>query len=141
MISTILVADDNALDNAILRNYLYREHVNLISALNGKEALDMIESRNVDVIILSLEMPVLDGFGFLELFSKTKLYSQIPIIVTSSAQNIYEKAFDYDIFDYIQKPLDKINKLVFINKVRAALKFRKVNVDLFTQSYHIKNAL
>ena len=131
MVSTILVTDDNALDNAILRNYLYKEHINFVSALNGKEALDMIESRNIDIIILDLEMPVLDGFGFLEMFSKTDLYREIPIILASSAEKeVYEKAFAYDIFDYIKKPLTQTDKLVFINKIRKALEFRKMKLEL-----------
>ncbi|PYG89790.1 response regulator receiver domain-containing protein [Ruminiclostridium sufflavum DSM 19573] len=131
MISTVLVTDDNALDNAILRNYLYRERLNFISALNGREALDMIESRNVDIIVLDLEMPVMDGFVFLEMFSKTDLYRNIPIIVASSAEtDALNKAFAYDIFDYIPKPLTNTNKLIFVNKIRKALEFRKMKLEL-----------
>jgi len=70
MIDTVLVIDDNALDNAILRNYLYNEHVNIISALNGREALDMLEGRNIDVIVLDLSMPVMNGLEFLKEFKK-----------------------------------------------------------------------
>ncbi|HEX2924869.1 MAG TPA: response regulator [Ruminiclostridium sp.] len=127
MISTILVIDDNILDNAILRNYLYKERFNILSALNGREALDMVESRNVDVIILDLVMPVLDGFGFLEEFCKTPFYKEIPVIIASSVDmNEMERALDFDIFDFISKPLNKINKLVIINKVRKAIEFRKM---------------
>lgn len=127
MISTILVTDDNVLDNAILRNYLYKERVNIVSALNGREALDMVESRNIDVIILDLVMPVLDGFSFLEEFCKTSFYREIPVIITSSIDmDQMEKALNYDIFDFIQKPLNKINKSVFVNKIRKAIEFRKM---------------
>ncbi len=87
MISTILVTDDNVLDNAILRNFLYKERVNILSALNGREALDLVESRNVDIIILDMVMPVLDGYGFLEEFSKTTYYKEIPVIVASGIDN------------------------------------------------------
>lgn len=86
MISTILVTDDNILDNAILRNYLYKERVNIVSVLNGREALDIVESRNVDVIILDLIMPVLDGFGFLEEFCKMNSYREIPVIISSNLE-------------------------------------------------------
>ncbi len=131
MISTILVTDDNALDNAILRNYLYKEHVNIISALNGREALDMIESRNIDIIILDLEMPVLDGFGFLDEFSKTAFYKEIPIIIASATgMDVIEKVFSYDIFDFILKPLTQTNKIILINKIRKALEFRKMYLEL-----------
>jgi PleD family two-component response regulator len=131
MISTILVTDDNVLDNAILRNYLYKERVNIVSALNGREALDMVESRNVDIIILDMVMPVLDGQGFLEEFSKTTYYKEIPIIVASGVENDeLEKIFHYDIYDFILKPLNHTNKFVLINKIRKALQFRKMLLEL-----------
>ncbi len=131
MISTILVTDDNVLDNAILRNYLYKERVNIVSALNGREALDMVESRNVDIIILDMVMPVLDGQGFLEEFSKTTYYKEIPIIVASGIENDeLEKIFQYDIYDFILKPLNHTNKFVLINKIRKALQFRKMLQEL-----------
>lgn len=134
MISTILVTDDNVLDNAILRNYLYKERVNIISALNGREALDMVESRNVDIIILDLVMPVLDGYGFLEEFSKTPFYKEIPIIIASGIEHEdIEKVFQYDIYDFIFKPLNHTNKFVLINKIRKALQFRKMHIELKKQ--------
>ncbi len=135
MISTILVTDDNVLDNAILRNYLYKERVNIVSALNGREALDMVESRNVDIIILDMVMPVLDGQGFLEEFSKTTYYKEIPIIVASGIENDeLEKIFQYDIYDFILKPLNHTNKFVLINKIRKALQFRKMLQELKKQN-------
>lgn len=131
MINTILVTDDNVLDNAILKNYLYKERFNVISALNGSEALELLESRNVDLIILDLVMPVLDGFQFLKEFSKTELYKEVPIIVASSlvdAKDI-EKVLEYNIFDYVIKPLDHINRLIMVNKIRKALQFRKMLLE------------
>ncbi len=140
MISTILVTDDNVLDNAILRNYLYKERVNIISALNGKEALDMVESRNVDIIILDLVMPVMNGYEFLEEFSKTPFYREIPIIVASGIDNReLEKVYGYDIYDYVIKPLTQTNKFILINKVRKALQFRKMLVELKKRNVNIND--
>lgn len=132
MINTILVTDDNVLENAIIRNYLYKERYNIISALNGREALDLIESRNVDLILLDMVMPVMDGYGFMKEFSKTPYYKEIPIIITSSldgSDNI-EKILQYNIFDYIIKPLDHINRLILVNKIKTALHHRNVITDL-----------
>ncbi len=140
MISTILVTDDNVLDNAILRNYLYKERVNIVSALNGREALDMVESRNVDIIILDMVMPVLDGQGFLEEFSKTTYYKEIPIIVASGVENDeLEKIFHYDIYDFILKPLNHTNKFVLVNKIRKALQYRKMLLELKRLDINLDN--
>lgn len=132
MINTVLVADDNVLDNAILRNCLFNERVNLISALNGREALELVEGRNIDLIILDLVMPVLDGFEFLKQFSKTELYKEIPIIVTSSLDDAkdIETILKYNVFDYIIKPLDNVNRLILLNKIKRAIEYRKILQEL-----------
>lgn len=124
---TILVADDNMLDNIIIRNYLYDQGFNIITAFNGREAFEMLESRNVDLIILDLVMPVMDGFEFLKLFSKTVFYSEVPIIVASSLSTAgdIEKTLQYDVYDYIIKPLDNIHKFILVNKIRKAIQHRK----------------
>ena len=132
MINTILVTDDNVLDNAILRNYLYNERYNIVSALNGREALELVESRNIDLIILDLVMPVMDGFGFLKHFSKTEFYREIPIIVASGiddTKNI-EQILNYSIYDYVIKPLDHINRLILVNKIRNAINYRNNLIEI-----------
>lgn len=132
MNNTILVTDDNMLDNAIIRNYLYTERYSLVSAVNGREALDLIESRNIDLILLDMVMPVMDGYEFLKEFSKTLYCKEIPVIVatnTDDPENI-QKTLEYEVFDYIVKPLDNINKLILANKIKAALKYRNTLLDL-----------
>lgn len=135
MINTILVADDNTLDNAILRNCLYPERYNIISALNGREALDFLEGRNIDLILLDIVMPVMDGCEFMKLYSKTPYYGIIPVIVlTEPGQDRENEALslfaDYEIFDYVSKPLDQLNKGILFNKIKTAIKYRKVMGEL-----------
>lgn len=133
MINTVLVIDDNALDNAVWRNYLYNEHFNVISALNGRDALDMLEGRNIDVIVLDLVMPVMDGLGFLKELKKTSYYGMIPVIVTTSAdseERIKSVIDDYEVFDYIIKPLDQFSRLILINKIRTAIRYRNALKEL-----------
>lgn len=132
MISTILVTDDNVLDNALIKNYLFAERYNILSALNGREALDLIESRNIDLILLDMIMPVMNGYEFMREFTKTPYYKEIPIIITSSldgSENI-EKILQYEIFDYIIKPLDHINRLILVNKIKSALRYRNTVLSL-----------
>lgn len=132
MINTILVTDDNVLDNAIIRNYLYKERYNILSALNGREALDLIESRTINLILLDIVMPVMDGYEFMKIFSKTPYYKEIPIILTVSPEGVenIEKFLEYDIFDYIIKPLNHINRLILVNKIKTALKHSNLIADL-----------
>lgn len=143
MINTILVTDDNVLDNAILRDYLYKERYNLISALNGREALELVESRNIDLIILDLVMPVLDGFEFLKQFSKTELFKEIPIIVASSLDDTkeIEEILSYNVYDYIIKPLDHVNRLILVNKIKNAIKFRTTLLEMNKAKKALNNFL
>lgn len=133
MINTILVIDDSALDNAVLRNILYHEHYNIISALNGREALDMIEGRNIDLILLDRVMPIMDGMAFLNELKKTPYYQTIPVIMTTSTDKtdiISKTIHEFELFDYVLKPLDAINHLIFTNKIKAALRYRKAVKEL-----------
>lgn len=133
MINTVLVTDDNALDNAVLRNYLYHERLNMVSALNGREALDLLESRNIDLIMLDMVMPVMDGMEFLETFKQTPFYHTIPVIITTSmdqAEAIQKIIYNYEVFDYIIKPLDHINRLIVVNKIKAGIRYRNALKEL-----------
>lgn len=85
MINTILVIDDNVFDNAIIKNYLYGERYSIVSALNGREALELIESRNIDLILLDIVMPIMDGYDFLKEFSKN-------ILLQGNSRNCYIKS-------------------------------------------------
>lgn len=141
MVNTILVTDDNVLDNAIIRNYLYKERYNILSALNGREALELIESRTVNLILLDMVMPVMDGCEFMKEFSKTQYYKEIPIIVTVSPEGVenIKNFLEYEIFDYIIKPLGHINRLILINKIKTALNYRNLIVDLNKATKMIDN--
>ena len=77
-------------------------------------------------------MPVMDGYEFMQEFSKTPYYKEIPIIVTTSldATDNIKKVLEYEVFDYIIKPFDDINKLIFVNKIKTALRYRNVIRDL-----------
>jgi len=136
MINTVLVIDDNALDNALFRNLLYNERLNMLSALNGREALDMLEGRNVDVIVLDLVMPVMDGLEFLKEFRKTAYYDFIPVIIITSLdseETIRSILSEYEIFDFIIKPLDRANKAILVNKIRTAIRYRNALKELHSQ--------
>ncbi len=136
MINTILITDDSALDNAILRNYLYNERYNILFALNGKEALELIGSRNIDLILLDMVMPVMDGPTFLRELKKTHHYANIPVILTTSvdsADTISQMMSEFELFDYIIKPLDHLNRIILVNKIKSAIRYRNVLKELKTR--------
>lgn len=133
MINTILVIDENTFNNAMLRNILCNVRYNTISALTAQQAIQFIENRNVDIILLDLSLPELENYEFLEKFKQTSYYQTIPLIIVADADktDIIEKVMtEYEIFDFVTKPIDSfkshdsIYNLIFINKIKTALRYR-----------------
>lgn len=82
---SILVVDDDEAIREILKMSLEMEGYHVMTAANGKDALDVLShSPNQGVILLDLMMPVMNGWEFVEEFQKIKRYSRIPIIIISA---------------------------------------------------------
>lgn len=108
----IVLAEDNSIFLLLLKFRLEKEGYKILTAVNGKEALEIIEEHNPDLILTDIMMPFISG---LEVIShvRNKLNQQIPIIVFSSAgqEEIVLKAFDLGATDFMSKPLSP-NELV-----------------------------
>lgn len=103
---TVLVVDDNLVNLKILSKILSEDY-HVIEAKNGKEALDKIISLGcIDVIILDLIMPVMNGFELLKFLKESKDYNNIPIIITtgSGEEENEIKALEYGAWDFVAKP-------------------------------------
>lgn len=117
MMKNVLVVDDdhifNFLSTKILRKIGMDGEIN--TALNGKEALELLNNQYrdsvtiPDVILLDLNMPIMDGFGFLEAFKNLQMPNKdaIQIIVVSSSQDPrdIQRARDLGVKHYMQKPI------------------------------------
>lgn len=85
MIKKVLVVDDSALIHQMYRLVMSRYHCALADAMNGQEALEVLAVQNdVDLILLDINMPVMNGVQFLEKASALGIVSRIPIIVIST---------------------------------------------------------
>ena len=76
------------------------------TALNGQEALDILKTEKIDLLVTDLKMPVLDGFGLLAQMSGK--YPGIPVIVMTAfgTEEIEQRLKKIDNFYYLEKPLD-----------------------------------
>lgn len=85
MIKKVLVVDDSALIHQMYRLVMSRYHCAIADAMNGQEALEVLAVQNdVDLILLDINMPVMNGVQFLEKASALGIVSRIPIIVIST---------------------------------------------------------
>lgn len=124
----ILVADDSKLISNIV-DRAFRENYEIISALNGKEAIDIINSNIDDSIcclLLDLNMPEVDGFEVLDYFKENKLFKRIPVcIITGDVQKErIDRAFTYDIVDVLAKPFTFENVRSVVDKVLGTSEYR-----------------
>lgn len=124
----ILVADDSKLISNIV-DRAFRENYEIISALNGKEAIDII-NNNIDdsicCLLLDLNMPEVDGFEVLDYFKENKLFKRIPVcIITGDVQKErIDRAFTYDIVDVLAKPFTFENVRSVVDKVLGTSEYR-----------------
>lgn len=107
---TILIADDDVRNIFSLSKILEKYKVNVISAMNGKEALEQLElNDNVSIVLMDMMMPEMDGYETIQAIRRSHKYKNIPIIsVTAKAMTgDREKCIQAGASDYISKPVDK----------------------------------
>ncbi len=117
MTSVLIVDDEKPLRDFVRRNLEVRGY-HVLSATNGLEALAIFERERVDLIILDLMMPHLDG---LEVTRRLREVSTVPIIVLSALDEESDKvrAFDLGADDYLTKPFG-VEEL--LGRVKAVLR-------------------
>ena len=140
---TILVAADEKEIRDLLRLYLENEKYNVIEAKDGKQALDMIRSNKVDLCLLDIMMPNIDGYHVLQELRKE---SNMPVIILSAKDADSEKILGLNLGadDYISKPFNPLEAIARVNsnirrfyklgatgsvKVKEKLKVRELELD------------
>lgn len=116
----ILIADDNQQITSILANYARKEGLEPVVALDGRQALELFEQheKNIDVVLLDVMMPKLDGF---EVCRELRRRSMVPIIMVTARGEDFERIMGLDIGadDYILKPFSAGEVMA---RVRAILR-------------------
>ena len=112
----ILVVDDDKEIVGAIEIYLKKEGFNILKAYNGEEALDIVNSNEIHLIILDIMMPKKDGLETLEEIRKTKT---IPVILLSAKSEDYDKigGLNSGADDYITKPFNPLELIARVNSV------------------------
>ena len=122
----IIVVEDDAKLNSLIKTILEKNSYYVDSALNPNEAFLKMENNAYNLIISDIMMPEMDGFDFARTIRQ--LDKDIPILFITAKDGFEDKKLSYAIGvdDYMVKPLD-INELVL--RVGALLKRAKINVE------------
>lgn len=105
----VMIVDDEQSNVYALSHYLETQNMEVQVAKNGEEALASLQSgTKVDIILLDMMMPVMDGYESLAVLKGSDLLSKIPVIaVTARAmKGDREKCLQAGAWDYLSKPLD-----------------------------------
>lgn len=105
----ILIVDDSELNRLILQDILSAEY-DLLEAANGKEAVALLEKfhTDIDLILLDIVMPQMDGFAVLETMRQNHWIEAIPVIMISAEtlSSAIVRAYDLGVSDFISRPFD-----------------------------------
>lgn len=139
---TILVVDDSEINISILNKILKKDY-NILSAKNGKEALEIIrsEKHKIATILLDLVMPIMNGFEFLKIHQKDRVISSIPIIVMTQQDDTQTeiKALSLGASDFLPKPYNpviikhRINNIIEL--IQNSLLVNTLEKDSLTNLY------
>ena len=107
----ILIVDDSEMNRAILTDML-QEDYRTLEAENGVQAVELIRkySDAIDLVLLDITMPEMDGFEVLAIMNKYHLIDNIPVIMISAerASSYMERAYELGVTDYISRPFDAL---------------------------------
>lgn len=132
---TILLVDDEQEILDLLEIYLKNEGYSLLRAGNGVEALEVLRSKEVDLIILDIMMPRMDG---IQACMKIREHKNMPIIMLSAKSQDMDKIMGLSTGadDYMSKPF---NPLELVARVKSQLRrYKRLNVALPRQEEEIE---
>lgn len=119
----ILVVDDDINTRKLMSIILTKEQYNVFTAINGKEALDVIDRNHIDLVVLDIMMPEMDGYTFTKTLREEN--NDLPILMVSAKQLPTDKkqGFLVGTDDYMTKPIDEEEMLL---RIKALLRRAKI---------------
>ena len=124
----LLVVDDSRTNREVLARLLAREGYCVLTAGSGGEALALLDSHDVALVLLDLLMPGMSGLEALQEMRKSRSYLELPVLIVSVEGNSPHmvKAIDRGANDYITKPL---NLELLLAKIRRHLDLREASAS------------
>ena len=140
----VLIAEDEQRLRKIVRTYLQRDGYEVLEAKNGQEAIDLLDESEIDLAILDVMMPEVDGWSVLR---HLRSESDVPVIMLTARGDEEDKLFGFELGaeDYITKPFSPRELMA---RVRVAMKrhekrgadsiVKMGKIVLFPQSHQVQ---
>ena len=119
----ILVVDDDRNTRMLLKAVLQAENYTVFTAENGEDALDVMDKEHIDLVVLDIMMPKMDGYAFTRLLRESN--NNLPILMVSAKQlpADKQKGFLVGTDDYMTKPIDEMEMLL---RIKALLRRARI---------------
>lgn len=145
--AVVLVADDSPTVRALVRLELEGAGYSVLEAEDGRQALDAVrdETRSVDVVLLDVEMPVMDGFTAIRELKSDPATADLPVVFLTSRSESEDVvgALRLGAHDYLRKPpetselLARVSAAVQVTALRAELRRRTEELDRMSRTDHL----
>lgn len=119
----ILVVDDDKNTRLLLKAVLQAENYNIFTAENGEQALEVMDTEHIDLVVLDIMMPKMDGYEFTKTLREND--NNLPILMVSAKQlpADKQKGFLVGTDDYMTKPIDETEMLL---RIKALLRRARI---------------
>ncbi|MBM4102974.1 MAG: response regulator [Planctomycetes bacterium] len=119
----VLVVDDNEQNLELIVAYLEDVECQIISASNGMDALDIIQRKTPDLVLLDVMMPKISGFEVCRRIKNNPQTAEVPVIMVTALNELadIEKAINSGTDDFLSKP---VNKWELITRVKTMLRLK-----------------
>ena len=117
----ILICDDETLIRNVIKEYLLLENYEVLEAENGLDAIEIVKTNDVDLVIMDIMMPKMDGYQAVREIKKIK---DVPFIMLSARGEEFDKlvGFDVGVDDYVTKPFSPKELIARIKAVTKRTK-------------------
>ncbi|MDR5588364.1 MULTISPECIES: response regulator transcription factor [Clostridium] len=132
MRKSILIVEDELKIRFLIRDYLLKDGFNIYEASNGEEGLFQFSKEKIDLILLDIMMPRMNG---LEMLERLREVSNVPVILLTAKGEEEDKleGYEFGADDYMTKPF---SPKVLVAKVKALLKRTREDLDSSIQNFN-----
>lgn len=138
MTARILVVDDVPANARLLEVRLLAEYFEVLIATNGAEAIDTCENGKVDVVLLDVMMPGMDGFEVCRRLKGDPATSHIPVVMVTALDEVSDRirGLEAGADDFLTRP---VNELQLITRVRSLVRLKMLSDELRLRAATMRN--